>query len=548
MSNGPDHAARPSAGRGGLKRMSGDAGVRNLLAGAGNGARTRVSRRVRVAPADDPAEAAADRAADAALERGSIDPVGIASGDTPTRIARRSGPGDGGPVVGREGGDLDDGTSAAIDRARTGGAPLDAGLRGSLETGFGTELGGVRVHTDATADQLSRSIQAEAFTVGNDVFFSGGAYRPDSGDGQHLIAHEVAHVVQQGAGGVREGGSGGVQRRIATTSKTLTSTMSTGKVVSAAITNSTLNQLIKALDTYHKNKDVKHDLWYVDIVLALSRKYLDTHVDDVEGTAGTRRRLVEDLEAQAFAEQGKLKAADSYLEGMKDASIKHQANPGFTQPAAESVAKGEATNAPGANQESVDLAKEYGLTEAEILAVKTYSASDYKYINPATANADGWMKGMFSKASDGELKSRKLEGAMQAGMLMSAFGKMPAMKGTVYRGTRLSPTEFDDQYVKQSSIKFNAFSSSALQPKVARGFANGGGQPRPDQTVSVFLEVEVTNARDLRQLSIFGYTEAEWLLLPGATFSISKVEDDPQHDAGAPAATLWKKVTLTQTA
>ena len=56
----------------------------------------------------------------------------------------------------------------------------------------------------------------------------------------------------------------------------------------------------------------------------------------------------------------------------------------------------------------------------------------------------------------------------------------------------------------------------------------------------------MTNGRDLRQLSVFGYSEAEWLLMPGATFAIEKVEDNPQHDAGAPAATAWKKVKLKQ--
>ena len=338
-----------------------------------------------------------------------------------------------------------------------------------------------------------------------------------------------------------------IHRRIAMTSKQLRSTMSTTKIMGAAISNSTLNQLLSALDAYHKNKDPKHDLWYVDIVLALARKYLDGHAADSEGSAGDRRRLVEDLEAQAFAEQGKLKASDVYLKDMKDQSIQ-QMNPQFTHDASASVAAGKATKAPGANAESVALAKKYGLSEAEILAVKTYSASDYTYINPATANNDAWMKGMFSKSSDGELRTKKLDGALQAGMLMQAFAKMEVKKGTTYRGTRLSPAEFDDQYVKRKTVRFDAFASSALEAKVARDFANGKGKPRPDQTVSVFLEVEVVNGRDLRQLSVFGYSEAEWLLMPGATFTIDRIEDDPQHDVGTPTATAWKKVKLKQTA
>jgi hypothetical protein len=55
----------------------------------------------------------------------------------------------------------------------------------------------VRIHTDAHADHLNRSIQAKAFTVGQDIFFRQSAYEPGSRDGQTLLAHELSHVVQQ---------------------------------------------------------------------------------------------------------------------------------------------------------------------------------------------------------------------------------------------------------------------------------------------------------------------------------------------------------------
>ena len=53
------------------------------------------------------------------------------------------------------------------------------------------------VHTDDTADQLNRSVSAKAFATGTDVYFAKGQYNPGSADGDHLIAHELAHVVQQ---------------------------------------------------------------------------------------------------------------------------------------------------------------------------------------------------------------------------------------------------------------------------------------------------------------------------------------------------------------
>jgi hypothetical protein len=64
---------------------------------------------------------------------------------------------------------------------------------------MGADFSGVKVHTDSQSDQLNKSIQAKAFTTGQDVFFRQGAYEPSSRGGQELIAHELTHVVQQGA-------------------------------------------------------------------------------------------------------------------------------------------------------------------------------------------------------------------------------------------------------------------------------------------------------------------------------------------------------------
>jgi len=82
-----------------------------------------------------------------------------------------------------------------------GGANLDAGTRSHMERAFGRGFAGVRVHTDATAARLSSRFGAKAFTVGQDVAFAAGAYRPGSLAGDLLIAHELAHTIQQGGQG-----------------------------------------------------------------------------------------------------------------------------------------------------------------------------------------------------------------------------------------------------------------------------------------------------------------------------------------------------------
>jgi hypothetical protein len=64
---------------------------------------------------------------------------------------------------------------------------------------MGQDFSDVRVHTDSKADELSQNLSAKAFTTGNDIFFKDGTYNPGSSSGQQLIAHELTHVVQQGA-------------------------------------------------------------------------------------------------------------------------------------------------------------------------------------------------------------------------------------------------------------------------------------------------------------------------------------------------------------
>src|SRR4051812_21319754 len=62
---------------------------------------------------------------------------------------------------------------------------------------FGRSFDGVRLHTDDTADARARSLGTEAVTEGKDVYFRAGAYAPDTAEGQKIIGHELAHVVQQ---------------------------------------------------------------------------------------------------------------------------------------------------------------------------------------------------------------------------------------------------------------------------------------------------------------------------------------------------------------
>src|SRR5262245_3410655 len=75
--------------------------------------------------------------------------------------------------------------------------PLDAGARAALEPRLGHGLGAVRIHAGADAGRSALELKASAYTVGEDVVFAPGKYRPGTAAGQRLLAHELSHVVQQ---------------------------------------------------------------------------------------------------------------------------------------------------------------------------------------------------------------------------------------------------------------------------------------------------------------------------------------------------------------
>jgi hypothetical protein len=81
-----------------------------------------------------------------------------------------------------------------------GGQPLDSAVNARMSAAFAHDFSNVRVHSNAQAAELSAGLNARAFTIGSDIAFAGGEYQPGTLVGDALIAHELAHVVQQGTG------------------------------------------------------------------------------------------------------------------------------------------------------------------------------------------------------------------------------------------------------------------------------------------------------------------------------------------------------------
>ena len=98
------------------------------------------------------------------------------------------------------------GNQGVTDVLRSPGQPLPAGLRADMEARFGRDFGDVQIHSGEDAARAATNLRAKAYTIGRHIVFGAGRYAPDTTAGRELLAHELAHVVQQGRGGLPPGG------------------------------------------------------------------------------------------------------------------------------------------------------------------------------------------------------------------------------------------------------------------------------------------------------------------------------------------------------
>lgn len=139
---------------------------------------------LRIGALDDPLEAEADRVSEQVMAA----PVHLEAPAAPPAIQRRS------VAPWQALAHVPDTVDAVLAGS---GAPLATSLRQEMEGRFGRDFSAVRVHADGPAQHSARMIDARAYTAGNHVVFGAGQYAPALRDGRRLIAHELAHVVQQ---------------------------------------------------------------------------------------------------------------------------------------------------------------------------------------------------------------------------------------------------------------------------------------------------------------------------------------------------------------
>jgi hypothetical protein len=141
-----------------------------------------MQRKIAVGQINDPLEHEADRIADQVM---GAEPRG--TNVLQAKPAHQSGPG------------ASEAPAVVHNVLHSPGRQLEASVRGFFEPRFGHDLSGIRIHDDSAAAESAGSVDALAYTVGNHIAFARGQYNPASSTGRRLIAHELAHTVQQGS-------------------------------------------------------------------------------------------------------------------------------------------------------------------------------------------------------------------------------------------------------------------------------------------------------------------------------------------------------------
>lgn len=194
------------------------------------GAGTNVQAKLKVHPADDHFEKEADNAADrvvqdmhspAVQKKGSDEKNGIQTSrlvngissvqaqrafESPSALEQNSASNGEQemPLQKKSGGEEKEsggGLESQLTNSKGKGDTLPPDTRKNMESGFGADFSSVRVHNDDRSAQLNKELGARAFTHGNDIYFNRGEYQPGTQSGNHLLAHELTHTIQQGAVG-----------------------------------------------------------------------------------------------------------------------------------------------------------------------------------------------------------------------------------------------------------------------------------------------------------------------------------------------------------
>ena len=176
----------------------------------------------------------------------------------------------------------------------TAAQPLAKDVRDKLESGFGHDFSAVRVHADRESAEQARGMGAQAFTLGRDVHFAAGRYRPQGKQGEQLLAHELAHVVQQERGGTSDQPE---QRADAAAARVVD-----GETVSPALLGGAARSVQMKPDEPAQSSEVLKDKPAADA--GTSNKTLDRFGHNSAALTGGHRKALQELAAEIAARVG----------------------------------------------------------------------------------------------------------------------------------------------------------------------------------------------------------------------------------------------------
>ncbi len=562
---------------------------------------------MRVGRADDPAEARADRFAElvmAGMRAPAPLPAAEQVAGVPARVRRSTRPvapsagsarrSASAPTHDPLGGTAVDGRTARSIRATSGGRALPETVRRAAEEQSGRDLSGVRVHRSAKAADLSAGLQATAFTVGSNIFLGGGAESPGTSAGDHLLAHELGHVVEEGggttAGRVRRRtdlrpldqtgeaptvrrlfGSGKKKRQKADAKQAALQQQADAAAAAEAAKHPAYPALLSAVMTVEQQlkwlRDGKASVvedapTLVAYATTTARGLPGTEKDPGFGPLKRRLRIAAD-EAQILLDESavadtKRRAGEIYIKEGASGGLTALTNQMRTQ-------EFDGTQADDKALARQKLGAALGLSRAEQAAITTFTAQDYKYMNPAAANSSSWMlanrdrdltEGMSAAEKAQTLaantpagdqaytKPRLQEGSLHTGMALQGLLKLPVYDDMTYRGEAFNRADFLKRFKldkkgratarTKTSTRATISSASKLKDKAeAFVFTSSADLQLPNKlndSYCLIWEYKLIDGRDIEKLSANEH-EAEVATLPGATFEI--VDVTPFDTAGS---------------
>lgn len=489
--------------------------------------------------------------------------------------------------IGPQGGDLDPSLQSQINSARGGGRPLDKQTSAGLGGKLGVDFHKVRLHTDTRAEAINHSLGAEAATVGNDIFFSPGAYQPTSASGQKLLAHELTHVAQQGGAptkvqtklrvgpandayerqadqvaGYAVGGAFSkptatssltIQRKLKFKPEELGGTLSGKAALKGKLgMKSTYAQIQEALTAYWNVKDGEEfeqkqqarseRLVLLRVLNQKCQKWLTETQASKKTSVGdifkedSLKKLAKAVEVELADEEyrAKYEIPDVHTQGLGEKVW--GGDFAFARMHKKEIKKGETTKDQLSEKYQEDLdkyksLKSLGLTKSELGALYGYTGEQYLLMNPAMSGSRDWLKANMKKLGKSTSED-SLDKAMATNLEIarytgSGLEKLPPWKQdrTIYRGETLS--EEEGESLQPGARKtYPHFVSTSMELMTPKGMINQNASAERPYKVLYHITKTHKPGKDVSAVAKSGAGEAEILFPANTTFAVYKVLKD----------------------